>query len=325
VAEQGAEVTIAGTVDVGERAPYVRARTVVHGVKDVEFSVTEELVVVTAEGTRIRVIAAEAVVRPERDHADTWRRIRAHTTRPPGDFHLEGHVAIKGVWIAPGESVCVIGRATEHSFVEGTGGQRKAPVQAIAELAAIAIGVGKDRASAADEAREIYEEQRKIAITLAWFAATISCFVAELMWKHGTLGLAVSCAFLGLSFMWWASPTKQFPGGASDSKAGGWDGAVVTLLLLFLIVPMVGFLVITASSPGARTLGGCAPIMLIGPLPIFMAWKAVLTRPRAVPGVQLELPAHRVARWALLVGLLALWIAALALCIPQISADGPTL
>lgn len=105
----------------------------------------------------------------------------------------------------------------------------EAPEQELAEVAAIAIGVGSYRESDAANARDIYDRECQpqrvrdprrtlTAITIARFTAAVGCVAAELAWKQGTLGLAVTSGFLGLCFLWWASPTRNFPGVAVESS-----------------------------------------------------------------------------------------------------------
>ncbi len=337
VAGAGELVTIDGTVAACPRAPYVRARLVVSGAEDTAIVQNDGFIVVTDKGRQIAILYRPPVaVRPDRDVSDAWRTISQHPVQPRGEFHPDGHVTLRGIWIEPGDRVRVVGRATEHGFVDGTGSHREPPARLPIEIDALVIGVGDDAAAHAAAAlaelgranqprRPLIRIRisaraaaRTTAIVLA--AAALALFAAEAIWARGTWGAGLNATFLALLFGWWAVPVAPFPGGAVEKDGEGDAHAGPQAMgMLVIVVVVAGLMSLYVSDPDARNAGGCGVVFCAIWVPLWMTWRGVLLKPRAVPGSQSYLPADKRLRWILLGGLVIVMLVAALVAIPAIA------
>lgn len=306
---------------------------------DVRHVRERELLILTADGRNVIVNANLAgEIRPERAIDGPWRELGQHPTRPPGTYHPDGHVKLKGRWIVPGDRIYVIGQATGHAFVPDTGGLRDAPQREVARIQAFAIGVGDDATNEAHEGladmRKRAEQARKraspqripwpLVVSIAFFVAAAALFITEVITSAGLFGLGLTCVFNGLLCAWWASPLQMFPGGAwkpdhEDDTTPPLITMMATTGSLALTVPMMFFL----EDAAVRNAMSCMILMMVGVLVVGKLWLfGVLPKPRAEPGEQVHLPANKVMRWVLLVGLLVIVIVAAIIAFPGMSGMG---
>ncbi|MDQ3339744.1 MAG: hypothetical protein M4D80_31670 [Myxococcota bacterium] len=339
--EQDELVTLEGRVigDAEARSPVVTAALVV-GDSELPFDHRAAFEIELASGRRVTIEPAKtSVIRPERKVTGPWRELAKHPVRPTGDFHPDGHVKLSGEWIVPGERIAVIGYVTGHDFVPETGTHREAPERQVSLVRAIAIGVGDD---AADDVKKAIKDREKTIAnarkpkappsSTKWAWLSIFAVVAAVLFviidrrTHAqTLGLALATSIFALLFFWRASPTQHFPGGAVDEGEVTDPGTMVGLMTV-LLAPIVILLFFLAGTdePGKRNGMTNAGWLMLGLFPLFRIVMAVIAKPRAENGAQVLLPASPLRRWILILGLLATWIASLALAVPHMSGDGIT-
>lgn len=326
-------VTLEGTIEDEPRAVYARVTIHASGAEDLTVERNAaKLTLRTAEGRRITVTCApQMVAQPRRELAGPWRELVAHPVAPDGNFHPDGHVRMRGVWVVPGDRVCVIGEVTDEDFVPDTGGQREAPEREVSKVEVVAIGVGDDAAADARDALARYEkaarpvapkqprDPRMIVLSVATALGVLAAGLigVDLATHAGTLGAGLTVAFSGLLFYWCAAPKlTHFPGGARDAE-GGDDNEPVPYAVVTSIVaiPCAAILAPFGDTEGARNAGGAGGLVLIGILPLWKVWSAVLMKPRAVAGAQVMLPADATRRRIVLVGMLVVYLASVVVAI----------
>jgi uncharacterized membrane protein YphA (DoxX/SURF4 family) len=340
VREQDELVTIAGTVlgEPSDRSPIVTAVLIV-GDGELPLEHRQAFDIETADGRRITIEPAKnPVLRPVRKASGPWREIGQHPARPTGDFHPDGHLKLRGEWIVPGEPIVVVGYAKEYDFVPDTGSHRAAPERQISLVRAIAIGVGDD---AADDVKKAIKDRDKAIADAAkpkrpldstkWAWLTIIAVIVAVLFviidrrtQAQTLGLGLATTIFALLFFWRASPTEHFPGGAIDEDEVTDPGTMVGFMtILFLPIVIVLFFLAGTDEPGKRNGVTNAGWLMMGLFPLFRIVMGVIAKPRAENGSQVLLPASPLRRWILILGLIATWIASLALAVPHLSGDGP--
>ncbi len=325
-------ITLEGRVlgDPDARSPVVTAALVVgDGELPIEHRASFELEL--ASGRRVTIEPAKnPVIRPERKVTAPWRELEQHPVRPTGDFHPDGHVKLRGEWLVPGERIAVTGYVKGHDFVPETGTHREAPERQVSLVRAIAIGVGDDAAgdvkkAMKDREKAIAEARKPKAPPSSTKWAWLSILIIDQRTHAQTLGLALATSIFALLFFWRASPTQHFPGGAIEVGEVTDPGTMVGLMTVLLapIVIMLFFLAGT-DEPGKRNGMTNAGWLMLGLFPLFRIVMALIAKPRAENGAQVLLPASPIRRWILILGLLATWIASLALAVPHMSGDGMT-
>ena len=235
-------VRIEGVVGESEHPAFCRAILEgPHGTARVEH--LRDVDVVTPDGRCVQA-SMIGVEMPVREIIGSWRDVRAHPTRPPGSYDLDAPMKLRGMWLVPGDRVCVIAEPIDDTRVD-----------------ALVVGIGDDAAALVDAA--LATEPRaapRVSIARAFATAAIvqalagAALIAGQWFGLGTLGAGVSLWFAALSC------TRESPAVALSSTLVAVTVAVLSIAVTDDVVQ--------------RNIVGASPVALVGIVPIWWVWRA---------------------------------------------------